>query len=333
MDMAAAKKLNENPHKLYFKSLLYVERWFTSTRFEVIICDQEDNLVFKSNGPLHYYNMPSMEADIRALMRGLDEATLFGINHISIYCPPRHLIFEYLLGISYPKEKEIALLMDDVKRIRNRFRSSKIVMMFEEDVKFVSRLSIETCIICLENIRPELMFSGCEKGHRICLTCAKSHIKVKLLDGMIPNCPQLGCKSQLSIVRCGVILTENLCLMWKQRIKEDSIPYSQRFYCPYQSCSYLMSKTDISSSSAEKSGLRRCFKCGGSFCIHCKVPWHTSLSCTKYKRLHTQNDDAKLKSLANANRWRQCSNCQHMIERSSGCDHMFCRYLSRRSSL
>lgn len=176
----------------------------------------------------------------------------------------------------------------------------------------------------MEDIDPSLMFSACVYGHRYCLTCVKSHIEVKLLDGMKPNCPQPLCKCQLSMARCSEILNEKLSLMWKQRIREDSIPYSQRVYCPYQRCSYLMSKTELSSSSAEY-GRRRCFKCGGDFCIHCKVPWHSKLTCTKYKRLHTQND--VLKSLANLREWRQCSNCQHMIERSSGCDHMTCRYL------
>uniref|UniRef100_A0A0D3B2H6 IBR domain-containing protein n=1 Tax=Brassica oleracea var. oleracea TaxID=109376 RepID=A0A0D3B2H6_BRAOL len=30
----------------------------------------------------------------------------------------------------------------------------------------------------------------------------------------------------------------------------------------------------------------RCFKCDGSFCLHCKVPWHSALSCNKYKKLY-----------------------------------------------
>ncbi|KAG7534904.1 IBR domain [Arabidopsis thaliana x Arabidopsis arenosa] len=326
---SAERKVKEKPqfHKLYFNSLVSVEivskseTPVTTTRFDVVIRDQEDNLVFKSNGLLHDHYMTSTEAEL---------------SEISNY-----------------KEKKIALLMDDVKVMRKRFISSNLVEMFNEDVKFFYRLPMmkkctkkknrltmsmfyqakeakeeakkDTCGICMEDIDPGLMFSACVYyGHRYCLTCVISHIEVKLLDGMKPNCPQPLCKCQLSMARCGEILTEKLSLMWKQRIREDSIPYSQRVYCPYQRCSYLMSKTELSSSSAEY-GRRRCFKCGGDFCIHCKVPWHSKLTCTKYKRLHTQNDDAELKSLANLREWRQCSNCQHMIERSSGCDHMTCR--------
>ncbi|XP_010485250.1 PREDICTED: E3 ubiquitin-protein ligase dbl4-like [Camelina sativa] len=182
----------------------------------------------------------------------------------------------------------------------------------------------ETCYICFDDIDAYLMFLACAQGHRFCLTCVKAHIEVKLRDRKIPTCPQYRCNSQLSIDVCGEILTEKQSLMWKLMIREVSMPHSQRVYCPYQKCSYLMSKTELSSSFAE-TGRRRCFSCGGDFCINCKVPWHSMLSCSFYKMLQIENDDAKLKSIANHKRWRQCDNCQHMVERSSGCDRITCR--------
>ncbi|KAF3550591.1 hypothetical protein DY000_02001045 [Brassica cretica] len=115
--------------------------------------------------------------------------------------------------------------------------------------------------------------------------------------------------------------------MWEQMIKEDSTPLNERVYCPFQSCSYLMSKTELSSS--DEYALRRCFKCDGSFCLHCKVPWHSALSCNKYKKLYpnpqVDEDFAKLKSMAKRKGWRQCGKCKHMIERSIGCNMMRCR--------
>ncbi|VVB16685.1 unnamed protein product [Arabis nemorensis] len=78
---------------------------------------------------------------------------------------------------------------------------------------------------------------------------------------------------------------------------------------------------------------RRCFKCRGYFCVRCKVPWHSSLSCTGYNKFHPNpENDLKLKSLASSKGWRQCSKCKHMVERSSGCRHMTCWYLSRHNS-
>ncbi|CAA7032108.1 unnamed protein product [Microthlaspi erraticum] len=190
----------------------------------------------------------------------------------------------------------------------------------------------ESCVICTEdNIDSELMFSVDKCGHRFCLNCVERNIAVNLLDGTIPNCLEHRCKSQLSIDRCGMLLTRKLSLMWRQRIKENSTPLDERIYCPDQSCSYLMSKKELGSSVDDESGLRRCFKCFRSFCLRCKVPWHSSLSCKAYKKLHPNpqddddEDDAKLRSLAKRKGWRQCGKCHYMVERIEGCFFMRCR--------
>ncbi|KAL1208588.1 E3 ubiquitin-protein ligase RSL1 [Cardamine amara subsp. amara] len=92
----------------------------------------------------------------------------------------------------------------------------------------------ETCVICFDDIIDlALMFVVGESGHRFCLTCVKQHIEVQLLDQKIPNFPQHLCKShELSFVRCEKLLTAKLSFMWRQRIRKDSIPFEQRFYCP-----------------------------------------------------------------------------------------------------
>ncbi|XP_010485255.1 PREDICTED: E3 ubiquitin-protein ligase RNF14-like [Camelina sativa] len=167
----------------------------------------------------------------------------------------------------------------------------------------------ESCVICFEDIDSELiMFPADECGHSFCSTCVKKYIEVKLLAGRIPNCLDLRCTSMLSIDRCRNLLTPKLNCMWRQRIIEDSTPSADRVYCPYQTCSYLMSNFMLSLSASSESGFRKCFKCGGSFCVHCMVPWHSSLSCTDYKKLHPSplNEDTKLMSLANLEGWRQC---------------------------
>ncbi|CAH8313205.1 unnamed protein product [Eruca vesicaria subsp. sativa] len=136
----------------------------------------------------------------------------------------------------------------------------------------------ETCVICLdEDIGSDVMFAVDKCGHWFCINCVKQHIEVKLLDGTTPSCLQHRCKSQLSIDRCDKLLTPKLSLMWKQRIREDSTPFTERFYCPNPRCSYLMSKTELSTTCSESSGFRTCFKCSGSFCVKCKVSWHHRL--------------------------------------------------------
>ncbi|KAG2310774.1 hypothetical protein Bca52824_022331 [Brassica carinata] len=163
----------------------------------------------------------------------------------------------------------------------------------------------EHCIICLDDVDSDLMFYVERCGHRFCINCVKQHIQVKLADQKIPDCPHHRCIFHLSIDRCGDLLTFKQSLVWMQRINEYWIPLAERIYCPYESCSHLMSKTELSRCGSS-SGLKRCFKCRGEFCVHCRVPWHGKLSCNDYRRLYPNKyrgdgDDAKLKSLANVN--------------------------------
>ncbi|KAK4790856.1 hypothetical protein SAY86_031269 [Trapa natans] len=65
------------------------------------------------------------------------------------------------------------------------------------------------------------------------------------------------------------------------------------------------------------------------FCFNVKagrrVPWHYNLSCTDYRtRSHTP-EDVNLRSLATEKFWRQCPDCNHMVEPAFGCYHITCR--------
>ncbi|CAA7038220.1 unnamed protein product [Microthlaspi erraticum] len=187
----------------------------------------------------------------------------------------------------------------------------------------------KTCGICFDDdINDFQMFSvpGC--GHRFCSQCVKRYIEVRLLERSLVRCPHTGCKSNLSLEICDYLLTPKLRAMWKRKKREDSIPLTQRIYCPNRSCSALMSETELYKPS-EAGGKRICVKCGRPFCISCKVSWHSYLSCSFYKRLHPNPtytaNGGKLKALARKEGWRQCRKCKHMIELSQGCARITCR--------
>ncbi|XP_065866430.1 E3 ubiquitin-protein ligase RSL1-like [Euphorbia lathyris] len=191
------------------------------------------------------------------------------------------------------------------------------------DTKRKAKNTVTTCVICLDKTDVDRIFSvnGCR--HRYCFTCMKKHVKVKLFQGMVPKCPHSGCNSELSVEGCSKFLTSKLREMMRHRLKEASIPVKDRVYCPYPRCSALMSKKDIVGSGATYS--RRCLECRRFFCINCKVPWHSNMTCDVYKGLHPAGDDVKLKSLASRKLWRQCKKCSHMIELAQGCYHITCR--------
>ncbi|KAL6967328.1 RBR-type E3 ubiquitin transferase [Sarracenia purpurea var. burkii] len=251
-------------------------------------------------------------------------------------------------GKTIPRQGNVATLVGQVTLLQRHFSycSPSLVNVMQNDIKFALELANEaivsqvtcaeesthgkylkeTCSICMEDANISQMFSvnGCL--HRYCPSCMKKHVEVKLLQGLLPECPHEGCKTELKLDSCKIFLTSELCDIMRQRIKESSIPVTEKIYCPYPRCSALMSKSEVLANT-RLGGSSICKRCNGLFCMNCKVPWHSNMSCYAYKNLnpYTCAEDAKLKSLATRNLWRQCVKCNHMVELAEGCNHIYCR--------
>ncbi|CAN8301138.1 unnamed protein product [Cochlearia groenlandica] len=349
-------RLSENAiYRLYFKGVASQEAETTNSDvaagFGVAICDEGDNLLFDFKEPLIGPDMDGERAEIIALTRGLYQAMNLGIQRLVIYFDS-HRIFELVRWKLVPKQNKISMLMNDLQWIMQRFLFIQPLLVNGNDVKFVYKLAWESiesrgdpsqatfvrkenCLICYNDTEAELMFSVGDKcNHRFCLQCVIGHAEANLLLGKVPKCLNYGCKSDMVIDVCGKLLTPELSNVWRQRVIENAIPFTERVYCPYMKCSVLMSKTEVYESAKsltsmypEESEVSRCIECRGLFCVECKVPWHENMSCAEYKRLNPNPpmDDLKLKSLASDKMWRQCSKCQHMIELIHGCNHVTCR--------
>ncbi|XP_020881736.1 probable E3 ubiquitin-protein ligase RNF144A [Arabidopsis lyrata subsp. lyrata] len=240
------------------------------------------------------------------------------------------------------QERVVQQLLEQVQRLRKKFDYSKAMLVAQNNIKFAFKLAREAivsqtssaskvkgeiCVICQEETKADRMFVIDKCLHRHCYPCVNQFVEVKLRNGTVPTCLDFECKSNISLESCSKVLKPKVIELWKYRVKEDSIPVAERIYCPYVNCSTLMSKTEISP--YDQSNDRACIKCSGLFCIDCKVPSHSGLSCAEYKKLHPDPlvDDLKLKSLANDQNWRQCVKCRQLIELNQGCNHMICRYM------
>lgn len=256
------------------------------------------------------------------------------------------------------KQRKVANLIDQIKLLQRKVESCGMFLVPRCHVRFVFQLvrdaidaqirknveqnnckvPAETCSICLEDTDSSQMFvvDGC--SHRFCFSCMKQHVEVKLLHGMLPCCPREGCNKGLNLDGSRKFLSPRLLEIMAHRLKEASIPPTERLYCPYPQCSALMSVSEAAKCSQQESsskqqvgdtsGLRKCAKCTRNFCIKCKVPWHDRMSCRDYKRLHPfpRAEDAKLQFLAREKLWRPCIKCGNMIELAEGCFHITCRY-------
>ncbi|KAM7502043.1 hypothetical protein LguiB_000947 [Lonicera macranthoides] len=258
-----------------------------------------------------------------------------------------------ITGKWIPMQSQVGTMVDQVTLLQRKFTQCSPSLVNQKDINFAFKLArevlisqatrpaehnrgknmIENCVICLEDTDVDHMFSVNNCLHRYCFSCMKKHVEAKLHQGILPKCPHEGCKSEMKIESCQKFLTPELFHIMSQRIKEASIPPGEKIYCPYSKCSALMSKVEVQgyavnlTGGGEQVAARQCAKCGGIFCISCKVPWHRNMNCYDYKRLnpYPAAEDAKLKNLAARNRWRQCVKCNHMVELSEGCYHIYCR--------
>lgn len=228
-----------------------------------------------------------------------------------------------------------SLVTQNTINLAIKLASDAIVSQVRGPAENSLRKSItETCTICLQDTDIDHMFliNGCL--HYYCYSCMNKHVEAKLLQGMLPKCPHDTCKSELKLDNCKKFLIPKLYDLMSERVKETTIPITEKIYCPNPKCSTLMSKAEVSAGE-QQAGVTMCTKCHLNVCINCRVPWHKNMTCFDYRRLNPYLcvEDANLKSLAAQSRWRQCVKCNHMVSLGEGCYHIYCRFLASPSFL
>ncbi|KAL3325287.1 hypothetical protein AABB24_039066, partial [Solanum stoloniferum] len=347
-----SKSEDKELFRIYFKGL--VENFSPNVFFGgigVAICDSRDELLFEMRKPFFGNAMNRQCIEFKALIEGLNAAIALDLRRVVFYCD-YFPIFQFVTGRWSAKQRKVAALLNQVALLRLKFSFCQPSLVPRNEIKFAfkfareamtsqvekvaetaaSRNMYETCAICFEETNFGQIFLVDDCRHRYCVSCMKQHVEVKLLHGIVPKCPHAECNSDLKLDSCSNFLTPKLIDIMKQRIKEASIPVTEKVYCPYPKCSALMSKSEVLEYSkgsflgAERLGIRKCTKCNGLFCVNCKVPWHCNIACDEYrKRNPNPPEDRKLKTLAETNLWRQCVKCNHMIELAAGCYHITCR--------
>ncbi|XP_048228344.1 uncharacterized protein LOC8259039 [Ricinus communis] len=177
------------------------------------------------------------------------------------------------------------------------------------------------CDICVEEkaLNDSFNLKGCT--HFYCIDCTVRYVTSKLDDNLISiSCPGSDCEGMLEPEYCRQILPQDVFDRWGIALCESLIDGSQKFYCPFKDCSGLL--IDDTGMEIEKS---ECPFCKRSFCVKCKVPWHSELSCKKFQKLKKKGDDSMLVDLAKRKNWRRCPKCKYYVEKSVGCFYMKCR--------
>ncbi|XP_076886420.1 E3 ubiquitin-protein ligase RSL1-like isoform X2 [Bidens hawaiensis] len=350
---------NAETFSVYFKGLLSDERVHSPTcsiktvtmaGIGVAVCNSnnDDEVVFEMKKPLDLSEddrISRRDVEWHALIEALHAAIALDLKSIVFYCD-YYPLYQHVSGQWRPKQQKVITFLDKVNLFRQCFTYCEPSLIARKDVKFAfkpareainsqiskvvsSQEQLENCVICLDDKSVDQFFSSEGCTHRFCYSCIKQHAEVKLLNGVLPKCPHEGCGNELRFESCEKFLNPKFTEMMRQRVKEESIPVTEKVNCPYPKCSALMSKTEALKLPRliDEVGAITCYKCHGNFCINCRVPWHNDMNCAEYKRRNPTLivEESKLKSLAARNLWRQCVKCKHMIELAAGCYHMTCR--------
>lgn len=139
-------------------------------------------------------------------------------------------------------------------------------------------------------------------------------------------CPGVDCTNTIASAECELLLSESPgdVALFRQVEAEASIPSERRFYCPNPVCSAPL----LLDAPAEPNDPLYCAACGSKVCAFCRTVWHKGASCDEYQALPDtlrQPEDLALLHEARRQRWRQCAQCEFMIERAEGCNHMTCK--------
>uniref|UniRef100_A0A7S3LNL0 RBR-type E3 ubiquitin transferase n=1 Tax=Aplanochytrium stocchinoi TaxID=215587 RepID=A0A7S3LNL0_9STRA len=184
------------------------------------------------------------------------------------------------------------------------------------------------CMICFSNVNVvenhdhkiysyENAALGC--GHVICWNCCKQYLKYRIKDGKIDRnqltCPIPDCHRQYNLYRvfmvCDIKTVEKLIRFRVEKAFTQN-PFGR--WCCNKDCESLIIANP-------KERLVVCTQCKQKLCFKCSQPYHRGpclrIRMPSIKRLaHT-----KWKLI---NKAKKCPQCQYMIVKSHGCNHMTC---------
>ncbi|KAM0045906.1 putative transcription factor C2H2 family [Helianthus debilis subsp. tardiflorus] len=352
---------NDDVFKVYFKGLVSDETVsnvnMSFAGIGVAVFDASDCCLVKSRKSYlvdaDSRGTEDEQVELEGLIEALNVAVNHGLKRVRVFSDCNSG-YRYLTRKRKRTSSKIVTLIDQLNDIQSKFIYYERFHVKKNNIKFVYELArdaitfeaanwdnshsgmtiTEQCTICFEYVASDQIFSVNKCLHRYCFSCMRKHAEAKLLQGKLPKCPHEKCESKIEIESCKKLLKPELYKILRSRVKEASIRPFDKVYCPFSNCSALMSKDEVkehtlasSYTAAGEIGMRKCVECNCRFCINCKVPWHDNVTCSDYMKsfLFQSSNEAKLKSLATKEGWRECKNCMNLVELASGCYHIDCR--------
>lgn len=161
------------------------------------------------------------------------------------------------------------------------------------------------CLACSDQMRAyEVARLQC--GHNYCHRCLDRLYSEASKDKSLfpPRC----CAGTIPDDVAQLLLSDNTAAIFNAKVPELSA--TNPIYCHVNTCS-----TFIVDEAIEESAVAECPKCGAEVCVDCGQGWHED-ACAP-----DESYDA-LMNLAEEEGWKRCPDCNSLIERTFGCNHM-----------
>ncbi|KAI1139910.1 hypothetical protein F5Y05DRAFT_380440, partial [Hypoxylon sp. FL0543] len=162
----------------------------------------------------------------------------------------------------------------------------------------------ERCDIC-QGMVNVVALTQAPCGHIFCHPCLRQLFRLAVSHES--RYPAHCCFDQIPLEPFIPILGADLVRQYRAKTIEYTT--HPRVYCHRRECSAFIPPDDRTGSEG------RCPACQARTCIDCKGPSHAG-DCPRDYTLE------RVLALAQENGWRRCPNCQTMVERKDGCDHM-----------
>lgn len=178
-----------------------------------------------------------------------------------------------------------------------------------------------TCFICYVNSPHSMMLYCTHCDLYSCYGCFSRHVFSKITEGFVQiYCPGDSCSRVLSDQLLSAFAPNTIPIYMKNRVELENNPNKKT--CP--GCH----KIEVINPQEPKNKIK-CSSCETTWCFPCHAPWHSNMTCEKYKRDVVGPGKKALKywaksKLKDSSNARKCPSCHFYIERISGCDHMSC---------
>nr|POF09911.1 putative e3 ubiquitin-protein ligase rbra [Quercus suber] len=288
--------------RLYFKGLVSEERVrgivVNVAGAGVGICDSRDNLILESRKNLEALVngavVSSEVAELQALIEALNKALNLDLKSVTFFCDD-YMLYQYVTGRVPPRQSKIVTLVNQVALLQRKFTYCNPSLVARNNIKFAFKSARDA--IVSQIIWAEETSKG--KLKETCVICFE--------DTDVDNI--------FSVDGC----LHRYCFSCMKQHVEVKLLNGMVAKCPHENC-----KSEVSIDSCGK------FLAPNLVEVMSQRIKESSISPTEkvycpYPRSNpnAHPGDAKLKSLAKSNRWRQCLKCNHMVELAEDVDMSF----------